>query len=41
VSEHRAHGAPDADQLTRLHEQAHRGGFIATSVKTEVRVCTA
>jgi organic hydroperoxide reductase OsmC/OhrA len=28
----------DADQLARLHESAHRGCFIASSVKTEVRV---
>lgn len=30
--------APDAATLTQLHEQAHRGCFIANSVKTAVTV---
>jgi organic hydroperoxide reductase OsmC/OhrA len=30
--------APDADTLRTLHEQAHKGCFIASSVKTRVRV---
>jgi organic hydroperoxide reductase OsmC/OhrA len=29
---------PDAAALTKLHEKAHRGCFIAASVKTEVNV---
>lgn len=29
---------PDTDELTRIHEMAHRGCFIANSVRTEVRV---
>jgi organic hydroperoxide reductase OsmC/OhrA len=31
----------DGAELARLHEHAHRGCFIAASVKTEVIVCTA
>ncbi|MBI3206960.1 MAG: OsmC family protein [Myxococcales bacterium] len=32
-------GAPaDAEALAKLHESAHRGCFIAASVKTEIRV---
>jgi organic hydroperoxide reductase OsmC/OhrA len=30
--------APDAETLAKLHEQAHRGCFIANSVKTVVTV---
>jgi len=30
--------APDAATLASMHEQAHRGCFIANSVKTQVRV---
>lgn len=30
--------APDAETLDKLHEQAHRGCFIANSVKTVVTV---
>lgn len=30
--------APDAAQLAQLHERAHRGCFIANSVKTPVNV---
>jgi organic hydroperoxide reductase OsmC/OhrA len=30
--------APDAAELARMHETAHRGCFIASSVRTEVRV---
>lgn len=33
--------APGADELAKLHEQAHRGCFIANSVKTEVTVTPA
>lgn len=29
---------PAADKLREMHEQAHRGCFIAASVKTDVRV---
>jgi len=30
--------APDATTLRSLHVQAHKGCFIASSVKTDVRV---
>jgi len=30
--------APSREELVKLHEQAHRGCFIANSVKTEVTV---
>lgn len=30
--------APDAETLRKLHEQAHRGCFIASSVKTAVSI---
>lgn len=30
--------APDAETLTKLHEQAHRGCFIANSVKTVIAI---
>jgi organic hydroperoxide reductase OsmC/OhrA len=33
-----AGAAPDAAQLAQLHERAHRGCFIANSVKTPVEV---
>jgi organic hydroperoxide reductase OsmC/OhrA len=33
-----AGAAPDAATLAALHESAHRGCFIANSVKTDVRV---
>jgi organic hydroperoxide reductase OsmC/OhrA len=33
--------APDAETLAKLHAQAHRGCFIASSVKTAVTVETA
>lgn len=33
-----ANPAPDAAIVSKLHEQAHRGCFIANSVKTEVRI---
>jgi organic hydroperoxide reductase OsmC/OhrA len=33
-----AGSAPDEPTLRRLHDSAHRGCFIANSVKTEVRV---
>jgi len=29
---------PDAERLAKMHEAAHRGCFIANSVKTDVRV---
>lgn len=35
-----ADNTPDADTLASLHAQAHRGCFIANSVKTKVEVQT-
>ena len=29
---------PNQEELSKLHEKAHRGCFIASSVNTEVRI---